>query len=106
MFCNKAILTNNGKEIICYYVAGVNLPALIKAEPLFAKIPGLVLQYEFKNKKEYIVYRASSVDFTPFPMAQLNIPSSGFVKKRVVIASGTTAGKLELEDEGPETIDE
>ena len=40
----------DGKKVIAYYTTALQQPKYI--EPMFAGIPGIVLQYEYVQKKE------------------------------------------------------
>lgn len=60
--CKKATLKLlDGKEIIVYYTTQFYNPLLIEADPLFALVPGLVLQYQYKRKGKSITYTASQL---------------------------------------------
>lgn len=61
--CKKATLKLiDGKELIVYYTSQFYSPLLAEADPIFSKIPGLVLQYQYKRKNKSITYTAFEIN--------------------------------------------
>ncbi|MCP9750210.1 hypothetical protein [Ferruginibacter sp. HRS2-29] len=81
--CKKAVLTYpNGSKLTAYYVPGTKNEALAAAEPMFAGLPGIVLQYEYHQGKKGILYTASNISFEPLAASYFTIPSKGYPTKK------------------------
>lgn len=99
--CKKAILTYpNGSSLIAYYVPGTKNEALAAAEPMFAGLPGIVLQYEYHQGKKGILYTASNISFEPLAVSHFTIPTKGYPTKK--FAPGKTFKGNIPEDEEEE----
>jgi hypothetical protein len=96
--CKKATLTlTDGTSLIAWYIPSVKNEALMAAEPMFAAIPGIVLQYEFHQGKKSILYTASEISFAALPSAYFVMPEKGYVRKK--FAPGKTIkGNIEEEE--------
>lgn len=64
--CKKAIITapSENKKVIAYYCPQLK-PLHTFIEPLFAGIPGIVLQYTVEDKTGSLSFTASKVSFEP-----------------------------------------
>lgn len=81
--CKKAVLTYpDGSSLIAYYVPGTKNEALAAAEPMFAGVPGIVLQYELHQGKKGILYTASKISFEPLALSHFAIPGKGYPTKK------------------------
>jgi len=80
--CKKAIITVPGenKEVIVYYSTELK-PLDNYIEPLFAGIPGVVLQYVSETTNGNISFTASKISFEPVDENLLQEPTSGYVQK-------------------------
>ncbi len=81
--CKKAIIALPGldKEVTVYYTP--ELKALDKyIEPLFAKIPGMVLQYVTEKGDGTVSFTASKISFEPVAESLLSEPSAGYIQKK------------------------
>lgn len=80
--CHKAIIKlTDGRFITAYYTTLLPHTAAAVAEPAFACVPGLVLKYEYRYKKNSITYTATSVSRQPIDQNILRVPSKGYVVK-------------------------
>jgi len=80
--CKKAIITipAENKEVIVYYSPELK-PLDDHIEPLFAGIPGLVLEYMHKTSDGNISFTASKISFGPIDETLLQEPASGYILK-------------------------
>lgn len=97
--CKKAIVhTKDKEEIIVWYVPNTDNTLMAQIEPMFTNIPGVVLQYEYHQKKKSIIFTAIDISFLPIPANQFTIPTKGY--SRVKFATGKAIKKeLEVEEE-------
>lgn len=81
--CKKAILKipAQNKEVTIYYTPGLN-PLDKHIEPLFATVPGLVLQYETAAGNESIRFTASKLSFEKIDESLLQEPVTGYTQKK------------------------
>jgi len=81
--CNKAIVKlTDGRFITVYYTSQLPHVAAVIAEPAFACVPGLVLKYEYKSRKNTITYTATSVSRKDIDQNILKVPSKGYEEKK------------------------
>lgn len=63
--CKKAIVhLKDGKKITAFYTTAISNRLFSYIEPAFAGLPGLVLQYEYKNKDAGFIYTANDISFS------------------------------------------
>ncbi len=105
LLCTKAILTmkDSSKVMVYFYPSKVN-KTLVLVEPMFAKIPGLVMQYSFTKNKRTIECTATSLKITAIPSTQFLIPTIGYKKIRF-LRKGSPV-ELNEEDEEDDMTDE
>jgi hypothetical protein len=102
--CKKATLTYpDGSSLTAYYLPGTKNEALAAAEPMFAAVPGIVLQYEYHQGKKGILYTASRISFEPLAISHFTIPTKGYPTKK--FAPGKTFKGNIPEDEDDEEQD-
>lgn len=64
--CKKALLTlRDGRHIAAWYTPDIQQTAQARIEPMFATIPGLVLQYEYTCRRKTLRYTATSLSRQP-----------------------------------------
>jgi len=81
--CRKAILTlKNGEKITAWYTPAIQEASFSRAEPAFSRVPGLVLQYEYKYRKGTITYTATSIDRGPIDLAVFAVPGKDVPVKK------------------------
>lgn len=83
--CKKAIITVPGesREITVYYSTALK-PLHRLIEPLFACVPGMVLQYESETSDGSISFTANKISFDPLDESLLQEPATGYIKKRYI----------------------
>jgi len=75
--CKKAIIKlHDGKRITAWYTPRIVEPAQAILEPQFARIPGLVLRYEYTCRRKTVCYTASSLSRQPIDPSVFNISST------------------------------
>lgn len=81
--CKKAIVTVPGenKEIIVYYTPELK-PLDKHIEPLFAGIPGVVLEYVHETNNGTISFTAGKISFDPVDEDLFQEPTTGYVQKK------------------------
>lgn len=81
--CKKAIVTMaDGKKVIAYYTTALQQPKYI--EPMFAGIPGIVLQYEYVQKKGSITYVASRISRNTIDEDIFKEPGAAFASRTYI----------------------
>jgi hypothetical protein len=78
--CSKAIVTTlEGTIYTVFYVPNL-IPVVTEYEPLFTKLPGLVLMYSTKqaNKETVITFEAVKINYNPVAAARFDIPQTGY----------------------------
>ncbi len=81
--CKKAIVTlKDQTQLIVWFFPATRSETLIAAEPMFAGIPGLPMQYELHEGKKMIVYTAKEISFQEIPSAIFQAPMKGYVTKK------------------------
>lgn len=81
--CKKATITlKDGRKVIAYYTTALQQPKYI--EPMFAGIPGMVLQYEYAGKKGSITYVASKISHNNIDEEIFKEPGAAFASKTYV----------------------
>jgi GLPGLI family protein len=77
--CKKAIATTKaGKNFIMYYTTAI-APSASENPYEFKNIPGIVLEYESETSEgKSVVFKATSINFSPVPAAKFEIPTSGY----------------------------
>lgn len=80
--CRKAIVTVPGqdKEVTVYYTPELK-PLDKHIEPLFAQIPGMVLQYVTESEAGSVTFTANKIVFEPLDESLLSEPSAGYIQK-------------------------
>ncbi|MBL7703233.1 MAG: hypothetical protein JNM14_13360 [Ferruginibacter sp.] len=83
--CKKAIVTVPGldKEVIIYYSPELTAPDK-HIEPLFAKIPGLVLHYVTEGPNGSISFTAKKISFDPLDEGLFQEPVNGYAQKNYI----------------------
>jgi hypothetical protein len=80
--CRKvSINLSEDNSVEAYYTDSVRVENQF-TEPLFASIPGLVLQYTYKSKKGSITYKASQLSEAPIDAGLFKIPTTGYKIKK------------------------
>jgi hypothetical protein len=75
--CKKAIITSaDSSKVLVYYYPSAKSKTLTAAEPLFAKIPGLVLKYSFETAERKIEYIAVSLKFGAIASNVFKVPTT------------------------------
>lgn len=78
--CKKAIIhTKDGEKIVVWYIPNSDNKMMALIEPMFANVPGVVLQYEYHLKKKSITFTATLISFLPIPSNEFTIPAKGYV---------------------------
>lgn len=73
--CKKVVVKlKDGKTITAYYTTEVNNRLFKKVEPAFAGVPGIVLKYEYENKRAKLTYTASNISNSPVDPGVYKIP--------------------------------
>jgi hypothetical protein len=81
--CKKVIITAaNDRKIIAYYTKQFTNPIIAFAEPIFAGIPGVVLYYEYSEKKNKVKFTATDILTNPISKDVFKLPSKGYVTKK------------------------
>ncbi|MFT3822375.1 MAG: hypothetical protein QM731_00595 [Chitinophagaceae bacterium] len=81
--CHKAIVKlTDGRTITVFYTTRLPHADAAMAEPAFASVPGLVLKYEYKYKKNSIIYTATSVSRQAIDINILKVPGKGYEEKK------------------------
>lgn len=75
--CKKAIVfLQDGKTITAYYSSKLQHPLFKLAEPAFAGIPGIVLQYEYATGNTVLLYKATQVSFSLIDPQVFRVPAA------------------------------
>jgi hypothetical protein len=108
--CNKAILTfKDSTTLTVYYFPEAKSNILAAAEPIFAKVPGLVLKYVYEIKNKSVMYTAVDMKFEKISNTVFLTPKTGY-KKVKYNPNGITSEVTEeaddaIEDTGDEDDD-
>jgi hypothetical protein len=97
--CAKAILTcKDGSKIETYFYPSAKNKTLAEMEPLFASVPGLVLQYKYSLEQRTITFTAKSIRIGSIDTKSLTIPNKTYTL--VAFKPNAKAGEMNLGDEG------
>ncbi len=100
--CNKAILTfKDSTTLTVYYFPEAKSNILAAAEPIFAKVPGLVLKYIYEVKNKSVTYTAVDMKFEKISNTVFLTPKTGF-KKVKYNPNGLASEVTEEEDDSIE----
>lgn len=81
--CRKALVTlTDGGKLTVYYLPAPAIATLAAAEPMFAAVPGIVLQYELHHGKKSIVYTAQNISLLPISIALMKPPAKGYITRK------------------------
>lgn len=62
--CKKVVITlKDGRQITAWYYPTTPKPSFSCLLPAFSEIPGIVLKYEYTQKKKTIIYTAASISY-------------------------------------------
>lgn len=104
--CRKAIIRlKDGRSMEVFYTDSVSNKMLSKVEPAFSCIPGLVLQYEYKQKKGSVVFTATSITDAYIDPGVFKAPAKGFVARKFYISSSQKPGN-KIEEEPDQDADQ
>jgi hypothetical protein len=106
--CAKAIITTkDSSKLDVYFLPSAKNKILNAAEPLFAKIPGLVMQYSYSKGDKTITYTATTLKSAPILASTFTIPSKGYLQVKYNPGGATTAtGDLNADDNDEGTEEE
>jgi hypothetical protein len=97
--CAKAVLTcKDGSKIETYFYPSAKNKTLVEMEPLFASIPGLVMQYKYSLEQRTITFTAKSIRIGSIETKSLTIPNKTYAL--VAFKPNANAGEVNLGDEG------
>lgn len=83
--CKKAtIILSEGQKIVVFYTELIRNSMIEIAEPAFARIPGLVLQYTYENEKAVLTYTAVSISDVAIAPAVFQVPAMGYKVREFV----------------------
>ncbi len=81
--CAKAIITTkDSSKLFVYFLPSSRNKTLNAAEPLFANIPGLVMQYSYTKAEKTINFTATTLKSAPIIASTFIIPSKGFIVQK------------------------
>jgi hypothetical protein len=81
--CKKVIITAaNNRKVIAYYTKQFTNPIIAIAEPIFAGIPGVVLYYEYSEKKNKVKFTATDILTNPISKEVFKMPAKGYLTKK------------------------
>jgi GLPGLI family protein len=73
--CKNALINlRDGRRITAWYTPDIHQPAQARIEPVFAGIPGLVLQYEYTCRRRTVRYTATSLSRRPIDASVFAVP--------------------------------
>jgi GLPGLI family protein len=76
--CKKATAQlKDGSTLIVYYTPAV-MVTTSENNFQFSSIPGLVMEYQWKNAERSIRFVAKNINFDPVPASKFDIPASGY----------------------------
>jgi hypothetical protein len=106
--CAKAVITStNGTKVNAYFFPSTKNKTLSAMEPLFAKIPGLVMQYSYSVGDNTINFTAKSIRLGVIEAKSLAIPRKDYqLLSFNPKASSGTIGISEEDDNDDETEEE
>jgi hypothetical protein len=106
--CAKAIITTkDSSKLEVYFLPSAKNKILNAAEPLFAKIPGLVMQYSYTKADKTITYTATTLKSAPIVASTFTIPLKGYLQVKYNPGGATTAtGDLDADDNEEGTEEE
>jgi hypothetical protein len=105
LLCAKAIITRkDSSQITAYFYPCSKNKTLDAVEPLFAKVPGLVMQYSYSTNAKTILYTATTLKAGKILPSTFVIPTKNYVTQKYNPggASATIGGMNEDDDEGTE----
>ncbi len=83
--CKKAtIILSEEQKIVVFYTELIRNSMFEIAEPAFAGIPGLVLQYTYENERAVLTYTAVSISDLAIAPAVFQIPAMGYPVRKFV----------------------
>lgn len=105
--CNKAILTfKDSTNLIVYYFPEAKSNILAAAEPIFSKVPGLVLKYIYEVKNKSVTYTAVDLRFEKISNTVFITPKTGLKKLKYNPNSSSSEVTEEEDDSIEDTGDE
>ncbi len=106
--CAKAIITRKDSlQLTVYFLPSLKNKILNAAEPLFASVPGLVMQYSYTKADKTITYTATTLKSAPITIKTFTIPSAGYIVQKYNPGAASTAIKdLDAEDNEEGTEEE
>jgi hypothetical protein len=105
--CKKAIITStDSSKVEVYYFPNAKNKTLSSAEPLFAKIPGLVLKYSIESNEKKIEYTAVNLKFGKIDPNVFNQPKTKDYIRVKYNPNGSITPALADEEEDDETTTE
>lgn len=101
--CRKATVhLKDGRYLTVFFTDSIFSETYTQIEPVFAGIPGLVLYYEYFNKRGITKYTASAISFKPISPNVFFIPATGYQQKKYKTSPNSRNNKQgvpEREDE-------
>lgn len=86
--CKKAtLILSEGQKIVVFYTELIRNSMIEIAEPAFAGIPGLVLQYTYENERAVLTYTAVSISDVAIAPAVFQVPEQGYKVRKFVQAA-------------------
>jgi hypothetical protein len=106
--CAKAIITTkDSSKLLVYFLPSAKNKILNAAEPLFATVPGLVMQYSYTKDDRTIMFTATTLKSAPITPKTFVVPTIGYVvQKYNPGAASTTIVDLNAEDNDEGTEEE
>jgi hypothetical protein len=106
--CAKAIITTkDSSKLTVYFLPSAKNKTLNAAEPLFANIPGLVMQYSYTKADKTITYTATTLKSAPIVASTFAVPTKGYIVQKYNPGGvGTTVGDLNADDNDEGTEEE
>ncbi|MGC4038740.1 MAG: hypothetical protein QM764_22445 [Chitinophagaceae bacterium] len=81
--CRKAIVTlKDGRSVGVYYTDSIIRKDFKQVDPLFATVPGVVLQYEYFYKKGSVVYTVADISYNKIDPSVFRVPAKGIVTRK------------------------
>jgi hypothetical protein len=107
LLCAKALITRkDSSKIIAYFYPCTKNKTLDAVEPLFAKVPGLVMQYSYSSNDKTILYTATTLKAGKILPSTFIIPTKGYKTQKYNPGAPPTSDGMNDEDDDEGTEEE